>query len=141
MLRLLPVLLLLTGCGVLENFNADVNAVGKQIVADWKQRPDVAAAQFEYRHGLDLGESMRVEVLVHADKITATTVDDLVEIARRDYWRGTSSDVGVGYLVYSTDDPPYADKPGEAEPIGQGDIEFDGDLTASYGPRPTRPSK
>ncbi|GLY53905.1 hypothetical protein [Lentzea sp. NBRC 102530] len=141
MLRLLPVLLLLTGCGVLENFNADVNEVGRQIIAHWKERPDVAAAQFEYRHGLDQGESVTVEVLVHADKITPTTVDELVEIARRDYWRGTSRDVGAGYLVYSTDDPPYADKPGEAEPIGQGRIEFDGDPAASYGPRPTRPSK
>lgn len=132
---------LVAGCGVLENFNADVNAIGKQIVADWKQRQDVAAAQFEYRHGLDFGESLTVEVMVHADKITATTVDELVEIARRDYWRGTWRDVSTTYLVYSTDDPPYADKPGEAEPIGKGKIEFDGDPSASYGPRPTRPSK
>lgn len=141
MLRLLPVLLLLTGCSVLENFNADINAIGEQIVADWRQRPDVAAAQFEYRHGLDLGESMTVEVLVHADKITDTTVGELVEIAKRDYWRGTWRDVRTGYLVYSTDDPPYADKPGEAEPIDQGDIEFDGDPAVNYGPRPTQPSK
>ncbi|MGI5504237.1 hypothetical protein [Lentzea sp. CA-135723] len=76
-----------------------------------------------------------------ADKITATTVDDLVEIARRDYWRGTSRDIGAVYLVYSTDDPPCADKPGEAEPIGQGRIEFDDDPAAGYGLRPTRPSK
>jgi hypothetical protein len=142
MLRLLPVLLLLlTGCSVLEGFNADVNAVGRQIVADWRQRPEVAAAQFEYRHGLDLGESMTVEVMVHADKITESTVRDLVDIAKRDYWRGTWRDVGTGYLVYSTADPPYADKPGQAKPIADGRIEFDGDPAASYGPRPTRPSK
>ena len=95
MLRLLPVLLLLTGCSVLENFNEDVNTIGRQIVAEWKQRPDVAAAQFEYRHGLDLGEHMTVEVMVHADKITATTVDDLVDIAERIYWRSTWRDVGT----------------------------------------------
>lgn len=35
MLGLLPILLLLTGCSVLENFNADLNAVGRQIVAYW----------------------------------------------------------------------------------------------------------
>lgn len=141
MLRLLPVLLLLTGCSVLENFNEDVNTIGRQIVAEWKQRPDVAAAQFEYRHGLDLGEHMTVEVMVHADKITGTTVDDLVDIAKRTYWRGTWRDVDTGYLVYSTDDPPYADKPGEAEPLAKGGLAFDGDPAASYGPRPTRPSK
>jgi hypothetical protein len=141
-LRLLPILLLLlTGCSVLENFHADVNSVGKQIVADWKQRPDVAAAQFEYRHGLDLGESMTVEVLVHADKITDTTVADLVEIAKRDYWRGTWRSVSTGYLIYSTDDPPYAAKRGQAKPIADGDITFEGDPAASYGPRPTQPSK
>lgn len=141
MLRFLPILLLLTGCSVLENFNEDVNTIGRQIVAEWKQRPDVAAAQFEYRHGLDLGEHMTVEVMVHADKITKTTVDDLVDIAERIYWRGTWRDVGTGYLVYSTDDPPYADKPGEAKPIAKGDLAFDDDAEASYGPRPTQPSK
>jgi hypothetical protein len=141
MLRLLPVLLLLTGCSVLENFNEDVNAIGRQIVADWKERPDVAAAQFEYRHGLDLGEHLTVEVMVHADQVTGTTVDDLVEIAERVYWQGTWRDVDAGYVVYSTDDRPYADKPGEAEPLAQGDLTFDGDPAASYGPRPTQPSK
>ncbi|WP_143466898.1 hypothetical protein [Lentzea kentuckyensis] len=141
MLRLLPILLLLTGCSVLEGFNEDVNTIGRQIVAEWKQRQDVAAAQFEYRHGLDLGESMTVEALVHADKITDTTVDDLVEIAKRDYWRGTWRSVSTSYLVYSTDDPPYADKRGEAKPIAHGKITFDGDPAHSYGPRPTQPSK
>lgn len=134
---------LVAGCGVLEGFDPEINAVGRQIVADWKERPDVAAAQFEYRHGLDLGESMSVEVLVHADKITDGTVRELLDIARRDYWRGTSRSVGTTYAVYSTGDPPYADKPGEAEPLDHGPLTFEAvtDPSASYGPRPTRPSK
>lgn len=133
---------LVAGCSVLENFDPETNAVGRRIVADWKQRPDVAAAQFEYRHGLDYGEHMWIEVMVHADKVTETTVDELLDIARRDLWLsigGTSTD----YAIYSTDDPPYADKPGEATPLAKGPLTFEGvtDPSASYGPRPTRPSK
>ncbi|MET8759296.1 hypothetical protein [Lentzea sp. NPDC004782] len=108
MLRLLPVLLLLlTGCSVLEGFNTDVNAVGRQIVADWKQRPEVAAARFEYRHGLDLdldlGESMTVEVMVHADKIIESTLRDLVDIAKRDYRTGTGRRVDFRVLFTSAE--------------------------------------
>lgn len=134
---------LLAGCGILENFNDDINAVGRQIVADWKQRPDVAAAQFEYRHGLDLGERLSVEVLVHVGQITEKTVPELVDIARLNYWRGTSRAVSTDYAIYSTDDPPYADKPGEAKPLDSGPLTFAGvtDPSASWGPRPTEPSR
>ena len=127
------------GCGVLESFDPEIDAVGRQIAADWKKLPAVAAAQYEYRHGLDAGQSMTVEVMLHADKVAAA--DEAIEIARRDYWRGTWQNFGVGYLVYSTDDPPYADKPESGKPFRSGKVDLTDTLEASYGPRPTRPSK
>lgn len=132
---------LLGGCTVFESFDAEIDAVGRQIVEDWKKLPSVAAAQYEYRHGLDLGQHMTVEVMLHADKATPAAVDEVVQIAQRDLWRGTWKDFGLGYLVYSTDDPPYADKKGSGRAVRQGDVELPDELVASYGPRPTRPSK
>jgi len=132
---------LLAGCGVLEGFDPEINAVGRQIVADWKQRQDVAAAQFEYRHGLDAGDSLSLEVMLKAETITDPAVDEVVEIARRDCWRGTWKSCSARYAVYTTDDPPYADKPESGKPVRQGTLDLPDELEASYGPRPTRPSR
>ena len=41
MLRLVPILLLLTGCSVFESFDPEINGVGRQIVADWKGKIDL----------------------------------------------------------------------------------------------------
>ncbi|HEX8868734.1 MAG TPA: hypothetical protein VF821_23945 [Lentzea sp.] len=141
MLRLLPILLLLTGCSIFESFNPQVNAIGKQIVADWEQRQDVAAAQFEYRHGLDLGDHLSLEVMLKADAISDRVVDEVVEIARKDCWLGTWDSCNATYTVYTTADPPYADKPETGEPVRRGNVDLPPELEASYGPRPTRPSK
>ncbi|MFS8098093.1 hypothetical protein LFM09_13205 [Lentzea alba] len=142
-MRLVPVLavLLLTGCSVFESFNPLLNEIGKQIVADWKQRPDVAAAQFEYTHGLDAGDSLQVQVMLKAEEINDAVVDEVVEIARRDCWRGTWGSCSATYVVYTTADPPYADKPESGKPVRQGEVDLPPELEASYGPRPTRPSK
>lgn len=141
MLRLLPILLLLTGCSVFESFHPEINAIGKQIVADWKQRPDVAAAQFEYTHGLDAGDHLSLQVMLKAEAITDSVVDEVVDIARRDCWRGTWDSCSATYLVYSTADPPYADKPGSGKPVRDGRVDLPAELEASYGPRPTRPTR
>ncbi|MEV6240155.1 hypothetical protein [Lentzea sp. NPDC051838] len=141
MLRLLPVLLLLTGCSIFESFNPQINAIGKQIVADWKQRPDVAAAQFVYRHGLDAGDSLGLEVMLKAESITDPVVDEVVEIARKDCWLGTWDSCSATYTVYTTADPPYADKPESGKPVRSGKVDLPPELETSYGPRPTRPSK
>ncbi|MGW6935149.1 hypothetical protein ACWGE0_34155 [Lentzea sp. NPDC054927] len=141
MLRLLPILLLLTGCSVLEGFDPELDAIGKQVVADWKQRPDVAAAQFEYTHGLDAGDSLRLEVMLKAEAITGPVVDEVVEVARRDCWRGTWKSCSASYVVYTTADPPYADKPESGKPVRNGKLDLPPELETSYGPRPTRQSK
>lgn len=141
MLRLVPILLLLTGCSVFESFDSEINGIGRQIVADWKDRQDVAAAQFEYTHGLDAGDSLRLEVMLKAEAITAPVVDEVVEIARRDCWRGTWKSCSASYAVYTTADPPYADKPDSGKPVREGKIDLPPELETSYGPRPTRPSK
>ena len=53
---------LLTGCNITDQYQLDVDDVGKQIVADWKELPEVTAAAYEYRHGLDLGQIIYVAV-------------------------------------------------------------------------------
>jgi hypothetical protein len=133
--------LLLAGCSVLEGFDPELNAVGRQVVADWKQRPDVAAAQFEYTHGLDAGDSLRLEVMLKAEAFTDPIVDEVVEVARRDCWRGTWKPCSASYLVYTTADPPYADKPESGKSVRNGNLDLPPELEASYGPRPTQPSK
>lgn len=140
-LRLLPLLVLLAGCSVLEGFDPELNAVGKQVVAEWKQREDVAAAQFEYTHGLDAGDLLTLQVMVKAEAISDPVVDEIVEVARRECWRGTWKPCGPRFVVYSTQDPPYADKPDTGKPVREGTIDLQPELETSYGPRPTRPSK
>jgi hypothetical protein len=124
-----------------ESFHPEINAIGKQTVTDWKQRPDVAAAQFEYTHGLDAGDHLSLQVMLKAENISDPVVDEVVEIARRNCWRGTWNSCSATYLIYTTADPPYADKPGSGKPVRQGKVELSPELEAGYGPRPTRPSK
>lgn len=124
-----------------ESFHPEINAIGKQTVADWKQRQDVAAAQFEYTHGLDAGDSLSLQVMLKAESITSQSVDEVVEIARRNCWRGTWNSCSATYVVYSTDDPPYAEKPESGKPVRRGKVDLPPSLEASYGPRPTRPTR
>lgn len=132
---------LLAGCTIFEGFDADLNEIAKQTVADWKARPDVAAAQFEYTHGLDAGDSVSLQVMLKAESITDPVLDEVVGIAQRNCWRGTWKNCGATYAVYTTADPPYADKKGSGKAVRHGRLELPDDLETSYGPRPTRPSK
>ncbi|KJK52795.1 hypothetical protein UK23_02165 [Lentzea aerocolonigenes] len=134
-------MLLMSGCNLFEAYDPAINATGKQVVAEWKQRPEVAAAQFEYRHGLDAGGHLRLEVMLKAEAITDAVLDEIVEIARKDCWLGTPYDCYATYVIYTTDDPPYADKPGTGKWVRQGEVELTADMEASYGPRPARPTK
>ncbi|WP_329788740.1 hypothetical protein V1227_30185 [Lentzea sp. DG1S-22] len=138
-LLLLPLLAALSGCGVLEGFDPELNAVGKQVVSDWKQRPETAAAQFEYTHGLDADDRLVLQVMLEADRISDQVVDEFVQIARRDCWRGTWKSCSARYVVYSTDDPPYGDRRDSGKPVREGDVDLPPDLELVFGPRPERP--
>lgn len=119
-MRLVLVLvLLLTGCSFAGDVDPDIDAVGRKIVADWKQRPEVAEAWHRHTHDL-LGPAssvMRLEVTLKAEAITDAVVDELVEIAVHNCWRGTWKDCNATYAVYTTADPPDVDKPGTVEPV------------------------
>lgn len=107
--------LLLSGCSVLESYDESYDNLGKKIVAEWQQLPQVAAASYDYRHGLDLGQHLSADVMLHADAISEPAIDEVVEVVRRNC--GRLRDECVPYTIYSTDDPPYADKPGSGEPV------------------------
>ncbi|MFI6098750.1 hypothetical protein ACIA8G_24615 [Lentzea sp. NPDC051213] len=141
MLRLIPLLaLLLTGCSALEGFDPEINAVGRQTVADWKQRSDVVAAQFEYKHGLDAGGSLKLEVMLKAEDSDDSKINELVELVERNCWR-TWKSCNASYTMYTTADPPYADVQGSGKPVREGRVTLTGEMESRYGPRPTRPAK
>lgn len=77
--------------------------------------------------------------MVKADAISDDVVDELVQIARRGCWRGTWKDCPARYVIYSTDDPPYADERDSGKPVREGDVDLGPELEHRFGPRPTRP--
>ena len=93
---------LLAACNVTEQYYEGVDSFGKQTVADWKELPEVLDATYEYRHGLDQGQVMYLDVTIRGDVDKDTVIGQLQEIARRNFWQKTSSnDVKVNVAVHS----------------------------------------
>ncbi|MFS8098088.1 hypothetical protein LFM09_13180 [Lentzea alba] len=130
---------LLAGCNITDQYYEDVEAVGKQIVADWKELPEVVEAKYEYKHGLDQGQVIHATATVR-DESAATTVAKLEEIAQRDYWRGTWQNVSVSVNVFSDANPQTVSPTGSSKPYSQKRIELDDPaaLEKKYGPRPAK---
>ncbi|MFD5827649.1 hypothetical protein [Lentzea sp. NPDC060358] len=141
--RRLPVaictVLLLVGCTATDQYHDDVDAVGKQIVADWKELPEVVGAEHEYRHGLDQGQVIYAIATVEEGSVQES-VEQLQEIARRDYWRGTSRNVSLTVSVYSDANPRVKSPTGPDNSVSRKRIELDdpAGLEKQYGPRPAR---
>jgi hypothetical protein len=136
---------LLTGCNITDQYQQDVDDVGKQIVADWKELPEVTAAEYEYRHGLDQGQVIYVDATLRAGSISETVTGRLMEIARRDYWKGTPWTVSIHAAIHSSDNPPVAGRRSFDKAIHSGAVEIDfsdqavvAELEQKYGPRPAR---
>ncbi|MCP2249866.1 hypothetical protein [Lentzea aerocolonigenes] len=129
----------LAGCNITNQYYEDVEGVGKQIVADWKELPEVVNAEYEYRHGLDQGQVLYVDAIVR-DESAKASVEQLEEIARRDYWRGTWQNVSVHVAVFSEVKPPVTGPTGPDNAISRKRIELDDPdaLAQKYGPRPTK---
>jgi hypothetical protein len=129
----------LAGCNITNQYYEDVEGVGKQIVADWKELPEVVNAEYEYRHGLDQGQVLYVDAIVR-DESAKVSVEQLEEIARRDYWRGTWQNVSVHVAVFSEAQPPVTGPTGPDNAISRSDIKLDNpaELEKQYGPRPQK---
>lgn len=129
----------LAGCNITDQYYEDVEAVGKQIVADWKELPEVVDAEYEYRHGLDQGQVIYAMATVKDDAVQES-IEQLQEIARRDYWRGTWQDVSLHVSVYSDAKPRVKGPTGPDNSVSRSDIKLDDPaaLEKKYGPRPTK---
>ncbi len=130
---------MVSGCNVTDQSYPDVDAVGKQIVADWKELPEVVEAKYEYRHGLDQGQVLYVDATVKQEAVT-TSVERLEEIARRDYWRGTSQNVTLHVAVFSEAKPPATGPTAPDNAVHRNRIELSdkAELEKKYGPRPAK---
>lgn len=129
----------LAGCNATDQYYQDVEAVGKQIVADWKELPDVVDAEYTYKHGLDQGQIIYATATVR-DESVDTSVGKLEEIAERDYWRGTWQNISLHVNVYSDANPRTVSPTGSSKSYSTKKIEFDDPaaLEKQYGPRPTK---
>jgi hypothetical protein len=144
----LSAVLLLASCGGAKKesltFDKVVDELGKKIVADWQAVPGVAAARYEYTHGLDLGQGIGLDAALKPEVASDALVQELVEIVKRDYWQSTASAV-IGAAMYRSEkipDGPPADKsiimyngPIKINLDDQAQVD---ELTKKYGPRPEK---
>lgn len=133
---------LLTGCNVLVQYYEDVDNVGKKIVADWKELPEVADAKYDYMHGVDSGQRLTLEVVIRAESVSDEVIDKLKDIATRDYWQSTAYDrdgVSLRFAAYSSDNPPTEDVTGPDRAIHRDRLGVPEKVgLEKYGPRPTK---
>jgi hypothetical protein len=134
----------LTGCNVTDQYQQNVDDVGKQIVTEWQQLPEVAAAEYEYTHGLDLGQQIQLRATVRAASASDATFEKLTEVAQKHYWQSGVRSISIWFSVYSSDNPRGVDPKNPVQPIHDErvDINFSdqsqvAELEKKYGPRPT----
>ncbi|WP_434447618.1 hypothetical protein [Lentzea sp. E54] len=129
----------LSGCNLFVEYYEDVDNVGKTIVADWKEMPEVVDAKYDYTHGVDSGQRMALEVVIRAESVSDEVIDKLREVAERDYWLGTTRKVSMHFAAYSSDNPPRDDDLSTDRAIRVEDVGVPEKVgLEKYGPRPTR---
>lgn len=136
---LLAMVGLLAGCNVTGQYYEGVDSFGKQTVADWKAMPEVLDATYEYRHGLDQGQVMYLDVTIRGDVDKDTVIGHLQEVARRNFWQKTSStDVKVNLAVHSEGSGLGGGSATPGPVIYQGGLgQASGSPEEKYGPRAT----
>ncbi|PWK84799.1 hypothetical protein C8D88_1076 [Lentzea atacamensis] len=129
----------LTGCSVTGQYYEGVDSFGKQTVADWKQMPEVVDATYEYRHGLDQGQVLYLDVTIGGEVDKDTVIGQLQEVARRNFWQKTSSnDVKVNLAVHSEGSGLGGGSAMPGPVIYQGGLgQGSGSPEEKYGPRAT----
>ena len=129
----------LAGCNVTEQYYEGVDNFGKQTVADWKAMSEVVDATYEYRHGLDQGQVMYLDVTIRGDVDKDTVIGQLQEVARKNFWQKTSSsDVKVNLAVHSEGSALGGGSAAPGPVIYQGGLgQGSGSPEEKYGPRAT----
>ncbi|MEU0880403.1 hypothetical protein ABZ345_17510 [Lentzea sp. NPDC005914] len=136
---LLAMVGLLAGCNVTDQYYEGVDSFGKQTVADWKEMPEVVEATYEYRHGLDQGQVMYLDVTIRGGVDKDKVIGELQEVARRNFWQKTSSsDVKVNFAVHSEGSGLGGGSVTPGPVIYQGGLgQGSGSPEEKYGPRAT----
>ncbi|MGW6934623.1 hypothetical protein ACWGE0_31495 [Lentzea sp. NPDC054927] len=131
---------LLAGCNSVVQYYEDVDDLGKKIVADWKELPEVTDARYDYQHGIDSGQQMNFEVVIRTEAVSDEIIDKLKDIGSRDYWQSTAYDRGsmpLRFAAYSSDNPPPT-KSGPDTAIHRAGLGVSKEVgLEKYGPRPT----
>ncbi|MFD4672259.1 hypothetical protein ACFWNN_21205 [Lentzea sp. NPDC058450] len=146
MLATLFALALLTSCGEGKEsftFLKDDDDLGKKIEAEWRAVPGVAEARYEYTHSID-SSGIGLNAALKPETASEELVQELVEIAKKNYWQSTTTVALAAGIVKGEVIPP---KPVTDKSI----ILFDGpikidkydeaqvaELNQKYGPRPTK---
>lgn len=131
---------LLVGCGVTDANRPAVDDIGKQIVAEWKSATGVEDAAYKYVHGLDLGQQVHLQATLSAASVSDAKFDELVEVARKTYWKSGERSVSLPVTFYSSDQPPSGEVRTSPNSVYSGDVELDNpdELEKKYGPRPAK---
>jgi hypothetical protein len=125
----LLVVLALAGCGGQGvSYDKEVDDLGAHIIADLKALPTVADATYQYDHGVDLGQHLKVRVTVN----DASALQQAIDLAEKDFWL---SPANVGHLTVTVFH--------QDQQIGSDNVEdsaaFDRPrMERKYGPRPSR---
>lgn len=135
----------LTGCNVTDQNKPEIDDVGKQIVAEWKSSAGVEDAAYEYVHGLDLGQQIHLQATLTASSAKETKYEELVEVARKCFWKSGDRTISMPYAFYSTDNPPTGKVRSSPNSVSHGYVEIDfqdkavtSELEQKYGPQSTR---
>lgn len=135
---------LLTGCNVTDQYYQNVDDVGKKIVTEWKTMPGVVDAAYKYVHGLDLGQQIHLQATLDTTAASDANFQELIEVARKHYWKSGVQSISMPITAYSTDNPPTGDVRTSGNSIHSGSANITNsdktqvaELTEKYGPRPT----
>lgn len=140
--------LLLASCGGGKKdesftFYKDNDELGKKIIANWQAVEGVVAARYEYRHSMS-SQGIGLNAALKPDAASDALVQELIEIVKRDYWQSTTSLVFSAGITRSEtlQQGPSVDP---SIILFNGPIKIDiydekqvAELTAKYGPRPTK---
>lgn len=131
---------LVAGCGVTDANRPTVDDIGKQVVSEWKSTDGVDDAKYKYVHGLDVGQQVHLQATLSAVSVSEAKFDELVEAARKIYWKSGERSVSLPVTFYSSDNPPSGDVRTSPNSVFSGDIQLgdQAELEKKYGPRPTQ---
>ncbi|KJK52798.1 hypothetical protein UK23_02190 [Lentzea aerocolonigenes] len=140
-------LVLLAGCQrgptETEKLDSTNNELGKKIVADWQAVSGVAAAKYDYHRTVST-MGLGFDAALKPESASDTLVQELVEIAKRDYWQSTA-DIPLAAAIFRSGELPETPVKDKSIIMFDGPIKIDmydkaqvAEMNAKYGPKPEK---